>query len=252
VKVARARLDGVPTFCEVNGDDLFVLAGHPYGSLDRTGEQFPLTVAELLCPVEVGRTFAVLGGFWDEGADRSAERGTPLVCPKVAPTTSGDGGEVTFWQSLSSLSIEAEMALVIGRTVRSASLEEAGAAIWGYTCFNDVTAIEHFPQYWLAKSFDGFASLGPWVRTDLTEDRIKEGLSIIGRVNGAVVQSGTTARYRFWPSEVVRYLSGVCTLHPGDVVTLGTPPPPVDVAVGDAVELEVEGIGVLTNRVVAD
>ena len=71
------------------------------------------------------------------------------------------------------------------------------------------------------------------------------------RVNGAVVQSGSTSRYRFWPWEVVAYLSGLFTLDPGDVVTLGTPPPPVDVVPGDTVEVEVEGIGVLTNHVVA-
>lgn len=250
MKVARARLDGVPTLCEVSGDQLCVLEGHLGGPLERTGECHPLAGAELLCPVEPGRIFAVLGGFWDEGADRSTGRGQPLVCPKVVPQTSGDGGQVTFWASLSSVSIEAEMALVVGRTVRSASLEESAAAIWGYTCCNDVTATEHFPQFWLAKSFDTFASLGPWVCTDLTENRIREGLAIEARVNGATVQSGTTARYRFWPAEVVQFLSEVCTLNPGDVITLGTPPPLPDVVVGDVVEIEVEEIGTLTNRVV--
>ena len=251
MRVARARLAGVPTPCEVTGDQLHVLDGDPYGTLIRTGERHPLAGAELLCPVEVGRTFAVLGGFWDEGAERSTERGEPFVCPKVMPATSGDGGEVAFWPLLSSVTIEAEMALVVGRTVRSASQAEAAAAIWGYTCCNDVTATEHFPQYWLAKSFDTFSSLGPWVRTDLTEERIKAGLAIVGRVNGATVQAGTTARYRFWPAEVVQFISGVCTLHPGDVITLGTPPPLVEVTVGDTVEIEVEEIGVLTNHVVA-
>jgi 2-keto-4-pentenoate hydratase/2-oxohepta-3-ene-1,7-dioic acid hydratase in catechol pathway len=251
VKIARARIGGTISHCEVADDTIHLLAGHPFGPLERTGVSHPLAAAELLPPVEGGRTFAVLGGFWDEGADRTVELGEPLVCPKVMPLTSGDGGEVAVWSSLSAVSMEAEMALVVGRTVRSASRAEAAAAIWGYTCCNDVTAVEHFPQFWLAKSFDGFCSLGPWVRTDLTEERIRAGLAIEGRINGATVQAGSTARYRFWPAEVVQYLSGVCTLHPGDVVTLGTPPPPVDVTVGDTVELEVEEIGVLTNHVVA-
>ena len=163
----------------------------------------------------MGRTFAVLGGFLEKGGDRPSERGEPLLCPKVVPTTSGEGGEIACWPSLSSVSIEAEMALVVGRTVRSARPEEAAAAIWGYTCFNDVTATEHFPQFWLAKGFETFASMGPWVCTDLTDEQIRDGLDITARVNGATVQSGTTARYRFWPWEVVAYLSGLFTLDPG-------------------------------------
>ncbi len=251
MRVARARLDAGPTLCEVTGDDLHVLSGRPYGPLERTGERRPLATTELLSPVEVGRTFAVLGGFLEKGGDRPSERGEPLLCPKVVPTTSGEGGEIACWPSLSSVSIEAEMALVVGRTVRAARPEEAAAAIWGYTCFNDVTATEHFPQFWLAKGFETFASMGPWVCTDITAELIRDGLDITARVNGAVVQSGSTSRYRFWPWEVVAYLSGLFTLDPGDVVTLGTPPPPVDVVPGDTVEVEVEGIGVLTNHVVA-
>lgn len=251
MRIARASVGGVPTLCEVEGESLHVLRGDPFGTTERTGEHHTLGEVPLLCPVDVGRTFAVLGGFVDPGADPPAARGEPALCPKVVPTTSGDGGRIVFAPSLDSVAIEAEMALVVGRHVRSASPEEAAAAIWGYTCFNDVTAVQYFPQFWVAKGLETFASMGPWVRTDLTEERIGRGLEIVARVNGATVQSGTTARYKFAPWEVVRYLSGLFTLCPGDVITLGTPPPPADVQPGDVVEIEVEEIGVLTNHVVA-
>jgi 2-keto-4-pentenoate hydratase/2-oxohepta-3-ene-1,7-dioic acid hydratase in catechol pathway len=250
VRIARASLDGVPTYCEVDGDVLHVLEGGPFAGARRTGERHPIEGVTLLAPVDPGRTFAVLGGFFDPGSE-PAERGQPVLCPKVVPTTSGDGGEVASPPFLESLAVEAEMALVVGRQVRSATPEEAAGAIWGFTCYNDVTAAQYFPQFWLAKGLETFASMGPWVRTDLTDDQIRHGLGIVARVNGATVQSGTTARYKFSPAEVVCYLSGFFTLHPGDVVTLGTPPPPADVRPGDVVEIEVEGIGVLTNHVVA-
>lgn len=250
MKIARAVLDGGATTCEVDGDHAFVLDGDPFGTLRRTGASFGVAEATLLCPIEVRRTFAVVGGFRGPG-DGAAERGHPVVCPKMVPTTSGPGGEIVYAPFLESLAIEAEMALVVGRTVRSASIEEAAAAIYGYACFNDVTAFQYLAELWVAKSLDSFASMGPWVRTDLSEEEIVRGLEIVARVNGATVQSGTTANYKFTPSEVVRHLSRFFTLHPGDVVTLGTPPPPPEVRPGDEVEIEVEGLGVLANRVIA-
>jgi 2-keto-4-pentenoate hydratase/2-oxohepta-3-ene-1,7-dioic acid hydratase in catechol pathway len=244
-------LGGVATTCEVAGDELFVVDGATFDEPRRTGERHRIDDAVLLAPVEVGRTFAVIGGFVDPATHRPGERGEPVVCPKVVPATSGQGGEIVYAPFLESLAVEAEMALVVGKAVRSASPEAAAAAIWGFTCFNDVTAFQFFPDLWLAKGIETFASMGPWVRTDLDDEEIRRGLAIVARVNGATVQAGSTAHYKFAPWEVVRYLSGFFTLHPGDVVTLGTPPPPADVRPGDLVEIEVEGIGVLTNHVVA-
>jgi 2-keto-4-pentenoate hydratase/2-oxohepta-3-ene-1,7-dioic acid hydratase in catechol pathway len=234
----------------MDGNELFVLSGAPFDSPRRTGEHRPLADAALLCPVEVGRTFAVVGGFVVPGL-ATTERGEPAVCPKVAPSTSGPGGEIVYAPFLESLAIEAEMALVIGKTVRSATVEEAADAIGGYTCCNDVTAFQYLADLWLAKSLDSFSSMGPWVRTDLGDEEIARGLAIVARVNGATVQSGTTADYRHTPAEVVGHLSNFFTLNPGDVVTLGTPPVPPEVRPGDVVEIEVEGIGVLTNHIVA-
>jgi 2-keto-4-pentenoate hydratase/2-oxohepta-3-ene-1,7-dioic acid hydratase in catechol pathway len=250
VILARAEVDGVPRACEVDGEVLHLVGGERFGAPERTGESRRLGEVRLLAPVVPARTFAVLGGFVDPGSGDTGPS-QPVLCPKIAPTTSGDGGEIVFHRFLGSLAVEAEMALVIGRAVRSATPREAADAIWGYCCFNDVTAVEYFPQFWLAKGLETFASMGPWLRTDLSEERIREGLAIVARVNGATVQAGTTARYRFSPAQVVQHLSGFFTLRPGDVITLGTPPPPADVRPGDVVEIEVEEIGVLTNLVVS-
>jgi 2-keto-4-pentenoate hydratase/2-oxohepta-3-ene-1,7-dioic acid hydratase in catechol pathway len=149
--------------------------------------------------------------------------------------------------------VEGELALVIGREVYAATRAEAAAAILGYTCFNDVTAMEQLAQgeWSMSKSWDTFASMGPRVTTALGEDRIKAGLAIITRVNGAEVQRGDTRYYKFLPADIVQYLSTYVTLLPGDIISLGTPPPAAPVQPGDAVEIEVEQVGVLRNVVVA-
>jgi hypothetical protein len=106
-------------------------------------------------------------------------------------------------------------------------------------------------QFWaVAKSIDGFTSWGPWIRRDLTE-RALEGSAITGTVNGGG-QSGNTKYFAFTPSEMISHVSQLISLFPGDVIALGTPPPPPEVAVGDHVVCDVEEVGVLNNYVVAD
>jgi 2-keto-4-pentenoate hydratase/2-oxohepta-3-ene-1,7-dioic acid hydratase in catechol pathway len=91
--------------------------------------------------------------------------------------------------------------------------------------------------------------MGPWVRTDLDDETIRSGLDILCRINGTTVQHGNTKDYVYTPSEVVQHVSRATTLYPGDVIALGTPMPVPTANAGDVVEIEVEGIGILTNYV---
>ncbi len=199
-----------------------------------------------------GRVWVVLGGFLD-GPDAVLPPGTvPRLVPKAVAEVSGDGGEIRRPPGITGdIAVEGELAVVIGAELSGAGPSEADEAILGYACFNDVTAVELLAraEWSLAKSFDTFASLGPWIETGLTEDRVMQGLRITTRVNGEERQRGSTGLFKFRPSEVVSYLSRHTTLHPGDVVSLGTPPPAPPVHPGDEVEIEVEGVGVLHNRV---
>ena len=249
--IARARIGTAAVWGEVRGDHFHTLKGEPFTQQVPTGEQHELAELTLLCPTEPFRSYAVLGGFFPADEPVPEERPTPMFIPKVVSATSGPEGVVEYPPSVQSVVMEPEMAAVIGSRLHHADVDEARAGIWGYTCYNDVTAPQYFPEWWLSKCFDTFASMGPWVRTDLGEDEIRSGLEIIGRVNGERIQSGNTRHYKYLPAELVSYLSGFVSLFPGDVVTLGTPPPPPEVRPGDVLEIEVEGIGVLTNRVVA-
>jgi 2-keto-4-pentenoate hydratase/2-oxohepta-3-ene-1,7-dioic acid hydratase in catechol pathway len=204
--------------------------------------------------VAPGRIWVVLGGFVLPDNPVVPAGTLPRLVPKVVRAVSGDGGEIACPPATAgAVCVEGELALVIGREVHAASRAEAAAAILGYTCFNDVTAMEQLAQgeWSMSKSWDTFASMGPRVTTALGEDRIKAGLAIVTRVNGAEVQRGDTRYYKFLPADIVQYLSTYVTLLPGDIISLGTPPPAAPVQPGDAVEIEVEQVGVLHNVVVA-
>ncbi len=153
--------------------------------------------------------------------------------------------------------MESELSVVVGRPLRNASPAEAHDAVFGWSVFNDWTATEfgNVPAVglWAAgKSIDGFTSWGPWIRRDLSEERVMEGLAINGYVNGEQSQAGNTKYFAFTPSEMLSHISRYISLFPGDVVALGTPYPAPEVTVGDHVVCEVEEVGVLNNFIVAD
>jgi 2-keto-4-pentenoate hydratase/2-oxohepta-3-ene-1,7-dioic acid hydratase in catechol pathway len=254
VRIARALVGGHPPVGEVTADRFRPLVGNPFvhrsGGQRSDADARALSELPLLSPVEPRTMLAVMGGFLEPGQTRKGERPPMVLCPKIVPELGGQDAAVVRPPFVDSLVMEAEMAVVVGRTLRRAGVEEAAEAIWGYTCCNDATATQYFPQFYLAKGFDTFGSLGPWVVTDLTPDQIEAGLSIVGRRNGVEVQRASTAHYKYLPWEWLAYVSSFLTLFPGDVITLGTPPPPSPVVPGDLVEIEVEGIGVLTNRIV--
>ena len=143
---------------------------------------------------------------------------------------------------------EAELALVIGARLSRATEAQAHAAIFGVSCFNDVTARDiqkRETQHTRAKSYDTFACLGP----ELVSGVDFSDLRVVCRVNGEVRQDGRTSDMIFPPAVLVAFISQVMTLLPGDVVSTGTPSGVGPLAAGDVVEVEIEGVGVLRNPV---
>ena len=155
---------------------------------------------------------------------------------------------------------EVEFSIVIGRRLSRASEAEVIPAIFGYTLLNDVSARDvQFKdgQITLGKNFDGFAPIGPCI---VTTDELRDpgNVRLITRLNGEVMQDGSTAEWLFTIPRLLSFLSQVMTLEPGDVVTTGTPAgvgffkrPQVFMKAGDTIELEAPGIGILRNQVVA-
>jgi len=252
VRIGRAIVETIERHGAIEDDHFHVLDGDVFGAHRRTGQVLALDDVVLLSPVVPGKILAALGGFVDLG-------GSPWLTAKVVTSVSGDHGVIEYPDFIEALAMEAELAVVIGRTVHRASAADAAEAIFGFTCFNDATAPQFldernprpFPDVYGAKSIDTFASMGPWIRTDLDDDVIARGLEIVCRVNGSTVQQGNTRDYVYAPSEVVRHASRTTALFAGDVIALGTPYPFPLVQVGDHVEIEIESIGTLTNHIVA-
>jgi 2-keto-4-pentenoate hydratase/2-oxohepta-3-ene-1,7-dioic acid hydratase in catechol pathway len=150
----------------------------------------------------------------------------------------------------SELHHEAELAVVISKVARHVKAEDAGGFILGYTAANDVTArdLQRSDGQWTrAKGFDTFCPLGPAIETELDP---LERLAVICRVNGEVRQAGFTSDMIFGVGAIVEHITQVMTLLPGDVILTGTPSGVSAVNVGDTMEIEIDGIGTLTNRVV--
>jgi 2-keto-4-pentenoate hydratase/2-oxohepta-3-ene-1,7-dioic acid hydratase in catechol pathway len=144
---------------------------------------------------------------------------------------------------------EAEFAIIIGKKAKNIKLSEASDYIFGYTCLNDVTARDlqsKDVQYTRAKGFDTFAPIGPYMETDINNP---SNLQIKGYLNGELRQSSNTSNLIFNPYELVKFVSDIMTLFPGDVISTGTPSGIGSLNHGDTFEIEIENIGRLKNFV---
>ena len=173
----------------------------------------------------------------------------PLIFLKPTSAIVGDQDDVVYPKASLRVDHEAELAVVIGRRCKDVNEGDAFDYVRGYTCANDVTARdlqESDDQWTRAKGFDTFCPLGPQV----VENLDPSSLRVVARVNGEVRQDGHTSDMLFGVPGLVAFISGVMTLEPGDVILTGTPPGVGPVQRGDLMEVEIEGIGVLRNRVV--
>jgi 2-keto-4-pentenoate hydratase/2-oxohepta-3-ene-1,7-dioic acid hydratase in catechol pathway len=200
-------------------------------------------------------------------ADHAAESGLdipsePVVFNKFPTAVCGPGDPIVLPSSSNQVDYEAELVVVIGRGGHHIRQENAFAHIAGYTCGHDVSARDwqlRKPggQWLLGKTFDTFAPLGPEL---VTADEVPNPgcLDIRFRLNGRSLQDSNTRQLIFPVDQLVSYVSGVCTLKPGDIIFTGTPPgvgaarkPPVYLQPGDEAEVEIDTIGVLRNPVAA-
>jgi 2-keto-4-pentenoate hydratase/2-oxohepta-3-ene-1,7-dioic acid hydratase in catechol pathway len=186
---------------------------------------------------------------------------SPITFSKYVTSVAGPSKPIVLPDVSRQVDYEAEMAIVIGRRAKRIPVERAFDHVLGYMNFNDVSARDlQFAdgQWQRGKSCDTFAPMGPYIVTrDMAGD--PHALRIQLRLNGQTMQDSSTAQLIFGVDKIVSFLSQTVTLEPGDVIATGTPPgvgfarkPPVFLKAGDVVEVEVEGLGVLSNPVVAD
>ena len=245
---------GKPALGLLQGDDVLLHDGDLFTSPHASGERVPLaavTAADWLPPCEPGKIIGLWNNFRAAAAKNGwAEPAEPLYFLKspasaaaheaAIPAPPVDVGRVAY---------EGELAVVIGRSARRIAREDAAACIFGYTCANDVTAMEllqrdpSFPQWTRAKSFDGFGAFGPWI--DTAFDPASATLST--RVAGRERQNYALADMFFAPQELVWRLSQDMTLLPGDVILCGTSLGVLPMKPGSTVEVEISGLALLRN-----
>lgn len=186
---------------------------------------------------------------------------SPIIFSKFSTCVIGANESILLPKGSEQVDFEAELAFIIGRKTRNVKRENAINHVFGYTNFNDVSARDfQFAdgQWQRGKSCDTFAPMGEFIATT---DEIKDphNLRIRFRLNGAILQDSTTNELIFKIPELIEFLSESITLEPGDVISTGTPPgvgfarqPPVFLKDGDIAEVEIEGLGILSNPVKAN
>lgn len=229
-----------------------VYLGSPFVAWEPTETMVPWEAVQLLSPVIPTKVVCVGRNYVEHaeelGSDVPEE---PVIFLKPATAVIGPDAPVIYPPSSSNVHHEAELAAVVGRVARNVAAEDAGRYIFGYTAANDVTArdLQQKDGQWTrAKGFDSFCPLGPVIETELDP---LERLAVICRVNGDVRQAGFTSDMVFGVAEIFEFVTRVMTLLPGDVLLTGTPSGVGPVVPGDLMEVEIDGVGVLANRVVS-
>ena len=203
--------------------------------------QEPIRPSKIVC---VGRNYR----------EHAAELGNkmpdePLLFLKAPSAIILSDEEIVLPSASQQVEHEGELGVVIGRITRNiGSHEDPLSYVLGYTCVNDVTARDlqrKDVQFTRGKSFDTFCPVGPWIETDIDPHNV----AVETRLNGEVKQKGNTADMAFPVAFLIRYISEIMTLYPGDLIATGTPAGVSRMKSGDTVEVEVAGIGTLMNRV---
>ncbi|MBG0739183.1 fumarylacetoacetate hydrolase family protein [Paeniglutamicibacter antarcticus] len=256
MRIARFVVDSDPLYGVVEGEpgseEVTVIKGDPFfNGVERTSVRHQLIDVRLLAPIIPRSKIIGIGRNFVEHAHELGNEvpKQPLMFLKPNTSVVGPNDPIVLPEFSDEVSYEAELCVVIGRICKDVPTERVDEVIFGYTCGNDLTArdVQKEDQQWArAKGFDTSAPLGPWIQTELdTED-----LSIKGWLNGELRQDGTTAHMVWGVRDLVATVSRAFTLLPGDVIMTGTPSGVGLVKDGDRYDIEIEGIGRLSNPIV--
>jgi 2-keto-4-pentenoate hydratase/2-oxohepta-3-ene-1,7-dioic acid hydratase in catechol pathway len=252
MRLVRCRhADRIVTGAVQPGEDVVrILQGTFFEDPIPTGEEVPIDDVRLLAPILPSKLVCVGKNY----AAHAAEFGMtvpdePLLFLKPSTAVIGPHDPIRLLPISKRVDYEGELAVVIGRLACDIRAEEAFRVILGYTCANDVTLrdLQKTDDQWArAKGFDGSCPLGPWIETDVDPNEVR----LWTRLNGDTVQSGQSQDMVYGVATLIEYITSFMTLLPGDVLLTGTPEGVGRLSDGDVVEVEVEGVGTLSNPVV--
>jgi 2-keto-4-pentenoate hydratase/2-oxohepta-3-ene-1,7-dioic acid hydratase in catechol pathway len=241
--------EGPPQYGWMMDDRVGEIEGSPFGVFGRQDVLYRLDEVRLLSPVRPSKIICVGRNYVAHAREHDAEvPEIPLLFLKPPTSVIGPGEVILLPPQSKQVEHEAELAVVIGRQGRWIPIDEAQDYVLGYTVANDVTArdLQRGDGQWSrAKGFDTFCPLGPWIETEFDPVDVL----VQAHVNGEMRQMSSTRDMVFSVRQLIAFASSVMTLMPGDVLLTGTPAGVGPLQPGDLVEVSVEGIGTLHNRV---
>ena len=255
----RYELNGKARYGMVEGDKVIEVDGVPFGEHAKTGNQVKLSDIRILPPV-IPPTFYAAGlNYMTHRRQSAARTGEAIVLPKQSDIgyrannalIGPDEAIVIPRDSAGKIQYEGELAVIIGKKVKHLSEKDALSCVFGYSIGNDVS--ERIWQrgdrtFWRGKNADTFKPMGPWIETDVNLDSLVTKV----RLNGKEVSNFKTNDMIFGVATTISTLTRYNTLYPGDMIWMGTDEPTLDMVAGDVVEVEITGLGVLKNPVVAE
>lgn len=252
MKYVRYKNSAGVSYGILEGDTVRELRGDLFTHTE-TGTTHKLSEVKLLTPCTPGKVVCIARNYASHMGGRQTPT-RPEMFWKPTSSLQATGEPIVLPKGWTNVHYEGELVLVIGKRLRKASKEEAAAAVFGGTCGNDLSDrdIQNGPnkdlQWWRAKGADTFGPMGPAIVTGLDWGN----LMLRTRLNGEVVQEQSTKDLLFDCQTMISFTSQWVTLEPGDVIFTGTPNITRAVSPGDTVEVDIEGIGVLSNPVVAE
>lgn len=249
VRYVRFRRGQTIAYGVLEGEMIREIRGDLFGEHRETGARHKLSAVKLLCPCTPSKVLAV-GLNYRSHLGQQKPPSKPELFFKPITCLTNPGDPIVIPPDARNVHYEGELVVVIGRRARNVTEAQAREVIFGVTCGNDVSERDWQKddlQWWRAKGTDTFGPLGPAIARGIDYSK----LDLQTRINGQVVQKQNTADLLFDCHAIVSFASRYVTLEPGDVIYTGTPGTTRAMKPGDVVEVEITGIGVLRNPVVA-
>lgn len=261
IKILRFKKDERINYGIYENGILKEIKGDLFKEFKISNNTFNLDDVEILSPVEPPNIIAIGLNYQKHATETGHEfPERPVIFLKATTSITGPGSNIIIpAQAPDYVDYEAELAVIIGKKAKNIEAAEVDDYILGYTCANDISArdcqLEIDQQWARGKSFDTFCPIGPWIETEIELDNLR----IASILNGEIMQESNTADMIFDIRAIVSYCSKNMTLLPGTVILSGTPEgvgmarePEVYLKPGDRIEVEIEGIGRLSNDIVAE
>ncbi len=249
MKIVRFQHEGMERFGVIEGTEVRLAKGTPFGDFELSDTMLPYSGLKLLSPSMPGKALCIGLNYRDHAEEFGfAIPEKPVVFIKPSTCVIAPLEPILRPAVSKRVDFEAELVVVIGKKAKNVKARDAAGYILGYTCGNDVTARDLQPkdgQWTISKSFDSFLPFGPWIETELDTS----SLGVRAFLNGELKQSSNTSNLIFGVPELVEFLSSVMTLEAGDIIMTGTPSGVGPMKSGDEIVIEIDGIGRLVNPV---